>query len=425
MKFIGQFIQQLVSRFRNDVYLEDVSSGTIASGGNLGLDSNNKIVKANEPTSHDAVTLAGTPDYITLSGQEITRNAIDLAADVTGALPVGNGGTGTTTLASNSVLTGNGTSAIQAESALTYDSEKLYIGADDDGAAEVRRLAHADGDGGDLYIRGGDATAGQTDKPGGALQLFGGRSTGNAAGGSVIIKSNAASGSTGTAVQSSDTIASFRGSDGKTLLTGNLVFEGPVVDGNDTEFSITEQTANRTITVPDATGTMCVSGSQGSNMIVLGSGTGYVASPAAQTWHFGNSLYGFNHFNWKSVTAGMVSDSSDFTISEDYNGVGQFVPAALSKVVVKVSCRPATTSNETFKVTICSADRDAGGTSTTWTALNSNTNETSIGVWESCDVTYTGSIATSKMLAIGVGIDESSVSTGNVRFNWQLVGYLA
>lgn len=46
MKFIGQFIQSFIARFRNDVYLEDVSSGTIASGSNLGLDSNNKIVKA-------------------------------------------------------------------------------------------------------------------------------------------------------------------------------------------------------------------------------------------------------------------------------------------------------------------------------------------------------------------------------------------
>ena len=34
-----------------------------------------------------AVTLAGSLDYITISGQEITRNAIDLAADVTGELP--------------------------------------------------------------------------------------------------------------------------------------------------------------------------------------------------------------------------------------------------------------------------------------------------------------------------------------------------
>jgi len=89
MKFIGQFIQHFISRFKNDVFLENISSGTIASGGNLGLDSNNKIVKATS-TSHDEVTLAGTPDYITISGQEITRNAIDLANDVTGTLAAGN-----------------------------------------------------------------------------------------------------------------------------------------------------------------------------------------------------------------------------------------------------------------------------------------------------------------------------------------------
>ena len=46
MKWIGQHIWSFISRFRNDVYMEDVSSGTIASGGNLGLDSNNKVVKA-------------------------------------------------------------------------------------------------------------------------------------------------------------------------------------------------------------------------------------------------------------------------------------------------------------------------------------------------------------------------------------------
>lgn len=36
------------------------------------------------------VTLGGTPDYITISGQTITRNQIDLTSDVTGILPVGN-----------------------------------------------------------------------------------------------------------------------------------------------------------------------------------------------------------------------------------------------------------------------------------------------------------------------------------------------
>jgi len=73
MKFIGQFIQHFISRFKSDVYLENISSGTIASGGNLGLDSNNKIVKAAEVGS-----------------------AVDLTSEVTGTLPLANGGTGQT-----------------------------------------------------------------------------------------------------------------------------------------------------------------------------------------------------------------------------------------------------------------------------------------------------------------------------------------
>ena len=43
MKWIGQNVYDFISRFRNDVYLESVSTGTIASGAHLGLDSNNKI----------------------------------------------------------------------------------------------------------------------------------------------------------------------------------------------------------------------------------------------------------------------------------------------------------------------------------------------------------------------------------------------
>jgi len=43
------------------------------------------------------VTLAGTPDYITIAGQVITRNPIDLTTDVTGDLPLADGGTGAST----------------------------------------------------------------------------------------------------------------------------------------------------------------------------------------------------------------------------------------------------------------------------------------------------------------------------------------
>ena len=45
MKWIGVHIWNWITRFKNDVYLETAKTGTIASGGNLGLDSNNRIVK--------------------------------------------------------------------------------------------------------------------------------------------------------------------------------------------------------------------------------------------------------------------------------------------------------------------------------------------------------------------------------------------
>ena len=111
-----------------------------------------------------AVTLAGTPDYITISGQEITRNQIDLTADVTGALPianggtaststtycdltsnvtgtlpVGNGGTGATTFTSNALLYGNGTGAVQSSSNLTY-SGAIFTITDSDSFQPVLKI---------------------------------------------------------------------------------------------------------------------------------------------------------------------------------------------------------------------------------------------------------------------------------------------
>ena len=45
MKWIGAHIVDFMARFRSDVYLDNTATGTIASGGNLGLDANGKIVK--------------------------------------------------------------------------------------------------------------------------------------------------------------------------------------------------------------------------------------------------------------------------------------------------------------------------------------------------------------------------------------------
>lgn len=51
--------------------------------------------------------------FVTTDGSTASWSFIDLASNVTGTLPVGSGGTGTTSLTLNSVLLGNGTSAVQ------------------------------------------------------------------------------------------------------------------------------------------------------------------------------------------------------------------------------------------------------------------------------------------------------------------------
>ena len=133
MKFLGEFIQHFVSRFRNDIFLEDVSSGTIASGGYLGVDSNNKIVKASTVGS-----------------------SVDLTSEATGVLPVSNGGTGASTLTSNSLLTGNGTSAIQAETHLTWDASSYLLSIEGEGSSNpVIKIQnnHSDATPGELKFR--------------------------------------------------------------------------------------------------------------------------------------------------------------------------------------------------------------------------------------------------------------------------------
>ena len=85
MKWLGQSIVDFIARFRSDVYLESISSGTIASGGYLGLDSNNKIVKASETGDIERISfttdsgagaaqakvISGNADFSILGGEGV------------------------------------------------------------------------------------------------------------------------------------------------------------------------------------------------------------------------------------------------------------------------------------------------------------------------------------------------------------------
>ena len=78
------------------------------SGSSTGISSNNVIVRSTGTTGQ-VLRSTGT------AGAEATWGALNLASTsaVTGTLAVGNGGTGTTTLASNGILYGNGSGAVQ------------------------------------------------------------------------------------------------------------------------------------------------------------------------------------------------------------------------------------------------------------------------------------------------------------------------
>ena len=76
----------------------EVDASTITIGGTEIDKTVADNIQNTSGTNTGDVTLSGTPDYITISNQVITRNQIDLANDVTGTLPVGNGGTGVTSM---------------------------------------------------------------------------------------------------------------------------------------------------------------------------------------------------------------------------------------------------------------------------------------------------------------------------------------
>tara|TARA_A100001515_G_scaffold104495_1_gene85161 strand:- start:55278 stop:56195 length:918 start_codon:yes stop_codon:yes gene_type:complete len=103
MKFIGQYIQDLIARFRSDVYLEDVSAGTISSGGMLGLDANNKIVKANVPAG-DITSVQLLADD--LNATQVTSG--DANFTIAGGEGIDtSGGVGTITIAGEDASTSN------------------------------------------------------------------------------------------------------------------------------------------------------------------------------------------------------------------------------------------------------------------------------------------------------------------------------
>ena len=73
------------------------------------------------------MTSAAIDDRINTAVATTVGSAVDLTSEVSGILPVANGGTGASSLTDNKLLTGDGTSAITAEANATYDGTDLTL----------------------------------------------------------------------------------------------------------------------------------------------------------------------------------------------------------------------------------------------------------------------------------------------------------
>jgi|GEM_PF-2250051 len=88
------------------------------------------------------VTLAGSLDYLTIVGQAITRAAIDLTTDVTGDLPVAEGGTGSSTAGAARTALGVAIgSDVQAHDAVLDATTASFLTADETKLDAIEALA--------------------------------------------------------------------------------------------------------------------------------------------------------------------------------------------------------------------------------------------------------------------------------------------
>ena len=254
MKWIGQHIWSFISRFRSDVYLESLATTTETNV--LVVDSAGKVSKSTSVgTSAASTTAAGiieiavtaevttgtdttraiTPKGLN-DGYEGTSN-IETVGTVTSGTwrgtPIATGYIGDDQVTEDKLadtllaeIDAN-TAKVSFPTGITYASEVLTVGDDDNGTAAITRKTHSDEAGGRLTVQGGDATG--TNKTGGGLSLEAGRGTGSAVGGAIKFYSSAAGGSA-TTLRSNVEIAAFDNV-GNLQIDGDLTVSGGDISG--------------------------------------------------------------------------------------------------------------------------------------------------------------------------------------------------
>lgn len=97
-----------------------IKGNLTVSGGDISLSGTGRIQGIDTVTD---ATDAASKAYVDAA----INSDIDLTSEVSGVLPVANGGTGASSLTDNKILTGTGTSAVTAEANATYDGTDLTL----------------------------------------------------------------------------------------------------------------------------------------------------------------------------------------------------------------------------------------------------------------------------------------------------------
>jgi hypothetical protein len=136
---VGQVITRvLISLTTHITGILALANGGTGSSTAAGARTNLNVDAAGTDNSTN-VSLAGTPNYITIAGQVITRNQVDLAADVTGALPYGS-----MTFSNNIVAGDIAPNAVGSSEIATDAVGQDEIAADAVGQAELKTVTQID-----------------------------------------------------------------------------------------------------------------------------------------------------------------------------------------------------------------------------------------------------------------------------------------